>query len=358
MTKRAEHLAGRAQGAWRQLWGDASQATKRAMLHLSIVPPPLRVVLDVTDSCNLRCPTCSKWRSCALQPELGLEQWQLALGKLAGQPLLREVVVSGGEPFTRGDILEILAAAKGQQFKVTVISNGWMLREALLEQLEAIGVDMLTVSLNSLSAQVHDGTRGAQGSHGRIMSLVKAWQARPRRISLSLATVVMELYVHELTQLAEFAWQNHLAGIAFQVLAPPQAHYAFAGAQSMPQEASDWHARDPLWVSNITALRTHTKKLLQLQARGCPVLNPPSQLRRMPLYSERPDTVRDWPCLGTLSRLYVDPFGDVRLCYGFPPVGNILRDDPRALWRSAAAQEVRRASRSCTRLCRMLNNNL
>jgi MoaA/NifB/PqqE/SkfB family radical SAM enzyme len=355
---RAEHLAKRAQGAWRQLWGDATQATKQAILRLGMVPPPLRVVLDVTDSCNLRCPTCSKWQSTAVQPELGLEQWQLALRKLAGLPLLREIVVSGGEPFTRGDILAILAAAKGQQFKVTVISNGWLLGEALLEQLEDIGVDMLTVSLNSLSAQVHDGTRGRQGSHGRIMGLVQSWQTRPRRMGLSLATVVMEPNVHELTRLAAFAWETNLAGIAFQVLVPPQAHYAFAGAQSMPQEASDWHARDPLWVTNITALREQTQKLLHLQARGCPVHNPPSQLRRMPAYFERPGAVRDWPCLGTLSRLYVDPFGELRLCYGFPPVGNIQRDNPGALWRGASAQKVRLASLRCTRMCRMLNNNL
>jgi hypothetical protein len=108
----------------------------------------------------------------------------------------------------------------------------------------------------------------------------------------------------------------------------------------------------------VDALHQQVEELLAMQRRGHRIVNPPSQLRRFSLYYERPEAVRRAPCLGTLSRMYVDPYGDVRLCYGFPPIGNVLDGDPRALWRSEAAQRIRVASRRCTRLCRMLNNNL
>jgi hypothetical protein len=354
----ASRRSGRIRGARLQGWGEASQAAKRTLQRLGIGLPPLRAVLDVTDRCNLRCPTCSKWRSSPARPELGQEAWELILSKLAGVLLFRELVVSGGEPFTRDDIFDILATAKRHNFKVLVISNGWLLSEAVLQRLEDIGVDGLTVSLNSLSADVHDRSRGALGSHERIMRFVQTWQGWPRRTGLSLATVIMEPNVGELERLASFAWEGHFGGIAFQVLAPPQAHYPFADDPCMPPQDSGWPVGDPLWVRDLGTLGGQVQRLLQMQAQGCPVVNPPVQLRRMVDYYAHPETVCAWPCLGTQSRIYVDPYGDVRLCYGFPPLGNLLRDDPRALWRSQGAASIRRASRSCDRLCRMLNNNL
>ncbi|MGD2146583.1 MAG: hypothetical protein PVH41_07820 [Anaerolineae bacterium] len=78
---------------------ELTQATKKALSRLGIVPPPLQVQLDITDRCNLQCPTCSKSMVPASAEELPLEQWLEVLHKIRTVPLLGEVSIGGGEPF-------------------------------------------------------------------------------------------------------------------------------------------------------------------------------------------------------------------------------------------------------------------
>ena len=332
--------------------------SKRAMFRLGIVPPPFRISIDITDRCNLRCPTCSKWRRPPSTEELSLDQWKLALERLRGVPLLREIAIAGGEPFTRPDCLRIIEHAKTQGFRTLLISNGWFVDEEHLRMIEGVGLDTLMISLNSLVRSVHDESRGTRGSHERIMDLLEMWQGQAGGTRLSLLTIVLESNCGELAELARFAGRAGLAGIMYQVLLPTEVHYCFAAEHSMPTPAATWYEDNPLWVENLPTLRRQIGKLLELQAAGYPILNPPSQLERFTTYYEDPGRAASVPCLGTVSRLHIDPLGQMRLCYGYPPIGHILQDDPRQAWRGKQARQIRQASRTCALPCRMLNCNL
>jgi len=351
-------LTGKLRGTANRTRGEVTQMSKRAMLRLGIVPPPFRVSIDITDRCNFRCPTCSKWRHPPSPEELTLDQWQLVLDRLRGVPLLREITIAGGEPFMRADVLQIIGLAEERVFRTHLISNGWLVDEGLLREAEDIGLDTLMISLNSLAESVHDDSRGKAGSHDRIMGLVEAWRAGDRRTKLCLSTVVLEPNCGELASLARFAADKGLTGIMFQVLLPTEVHYCFAAEPSMPPPAAAWHENDPLWVRSLNTLRSQVTELLVLQGKGYPIFNPPSQLRRFVTYYEDPRRAATTPCLGTLSRLHIDPVGQMRLCYGYPPIGSILHEDPRQAWRGEQARQLRRASRECARPCRMLNCNL
>lgn len=337
---------------------EAIQVSKRAMLRVGFVPPPFRIQIDITDRCNFRCPTCTKWKASQSTRELRTDEWRTVFEKIRNVPLLREVTIGGGEPFTRKDIFDILRFAKRQDLYTVLISNGWLVDGYVLEKLARIGVDRLMVSLNSLSETVHDQSREAHGSYKRIIDLVESWRGQPQTLDLCLAAVIMEPNCGELSLLANFAREKRLSGIIFQVLAPEEAHYPFSRVSQMPESVHAWYTDNPLWVRNIHLLRREIQNLLRFKRKGFPIINPVSQLRNFPLYYETPDAVREMPCLGTLSTLYIDPFGDIRLCYGYPPIGNILRDNPREVWRSNRALRIRLEAKKCTRLCRLLNNNL
>jgi len=272
-------------------------------------------------------------------------------------PLLREITIGGGEALIRKDIFDILRFSKKQDLYTVLISNGWRVDRYVLEQLARIGVDRLMVSLNSLKETVHDESREAPGSYKRIMDLIESWRGQSQTLDLCLATVIMEPNCRELSLLASFAREKGLSGIIFQVLASEEAHYPFSITPQMPQSVHAWYTDNPLWVRNIDILRREIQNLLRLKNKGFSIINSVSQLRRFPLYYEAPEAVRKLPCLGTLSTLYIDPFGDIRLCYGYPPIGNILRDNPRQVWRSNRARRLRLEAKKCNRLCRLLNNN-
>jgi len=351
-------LTGKLRGAANRARGDATQMSKRAMLRLGIVPPPFRVSIDITDRCNFQCPTCSKWHHPPSPEELSLDQWQLVLDRLRGVPLLGEIAIGGGEPFVRADVLQVVELARERGFRTHLISNGWLVDESLLRDAEQAGLDTLMISLNSLTASIHDDSRGKTGSHERIMGLVEAWAAGEHKTKLCLSTIVIEANCGELAGLARFAQEKGISGIMYQVLLPTEVHYSFCATPSMPQLDAAWHEHHPLWVRSLPTLEQQISDLLELRAEGLPILNPTAQLRRFVTYYEDPRRAAVTPCLGTLSRLHIDPLGEMRLCYGYPPIGNILRDDPRQAWRGGQAKQIRQASTECTRPCRMLNCNL
>jgi sulfatase maturation enzyme AslB (radical SAM superfamily) len=357
MTVTRDGVRGKLRGTLRRTWARGTQESKRAMVRLGIVPRPFRISIDITDRCNFRCPTCSKWRHPPPPHELGLEEWRIALDRLRGFPLLREIAIGGGEPLLHADVLGIIELAHERGFRTTLISNGWLIDQGLLESLERVRLDTLIISLNSLTPSVHDETRGKPGSHDRIMNLVENWCATSRT-QLLFSTIVLEPNCGELVELAQFVRDEDLRGILFQVLLPTEVHYTFSEGASMPPIAGDWTESNPLWVRSLPKLGQEIDALLDLQAKGYPVLNPASQLRRFISYYEDPGRAATVACLGTHFRLHIDPLGDMRLCYGFPPIGNVLRDDPRQAWKNERATQIRSASIDCSRPCRLLNCNL
>jgi MoaA/NifB/PqqE/SkfB family radical SAM enzyme len=272
-------------------------------------------------------------------------------------PLMNEVTIGGGEPFARPDILEILESAKAQGFYTVVISNGWNITPDTMRELDRLGVNRLIMSLNSLRGSVHDKTRLAPGSGGHVLELIEAWRSF-RKPELAIVALVTEDNVGELAELAQFVRERGMQGLTLQALAPSETHYAFGRYDTMPPLAPDWYKDNPAWVRSLDILRAQLAELLSLKRAGVPVFNPRWQLKRMDAYYENPQSILGVPCVGPVSTMHVDPFGNIRLCYGLRPIGNALRDSPRAIWRSAAARAQRREKRSCDQICRILNGNL
>ena len=239
-----------------------------------------------------------------------------------------------------------------------VTTNGSLLDESLSRDVFATGVDRLMVSLNSLVEESHDRSRGFSGSFARIMAAIELWAREPRETDLCLAAVITEENCGELSELAEFTVSKGLNGIIFQVLAHDDAHYAFGETESMPNVPKDWPDKHPQWVRDHDKLNREIDNLLKQKRSGYPIINSVWHLRQMKKYYAIPDVCRGIPCLGPFTTFYIDPYGDVRLCYGYPPVGNLMHDEPKKLWYGDAARAIRRQVRSCRRLCRMLNNNL
>jgi MoaA/NifB/PqqE/SkfB family radical SAM enzyme len=336
---------------------DAAQGVKRTLIRTGLAPAPFRIKVAVTDRCNFRCPTCQKWKGARPEEELSAAQWKNILQRIRGLPLMNELTIGGGEPFARPDIFNILASAKAEGFYTVVISNGQNITPDTMRELARLGVNRLILSLNSVRASVHDKTRLALGSGGRVLGLIDAWRS-VRKPELAIETLVMEDNVGELADLARFVRESGIQGLILQALTPSETHYAFAQYAVMPPLATDWHKGNPAWVSSLDVLRAQLKELLSLKRAGAAVFNPTWQLKCMAAYYENPQSILGIPCVGPVSVMHLDPFGNIRLCFGLPPIGNALRDSPREVWRSAGARAQRRAKRSCDQICRILNGNL
>lgn len=107
--------------------------------------------------CNMRCGHCGS--SCAepLSDELNTEE-ALDLCDQIAQLGLRWITLSGGEPLTRKDLPELVKRLSGNGVAVNLITNGWLLKPELAEQLKENGISTVAISIDG-TEEIHDGIR-------------------------------------------------------------------------------------------------------------------------------------------------------------------------------------------------------
>ena len=127
---------------------------------------------DITSKCNLRCSHCSVaglYFSGQRYHELKLAEKLVVLDNMA-QGGVRYVSLLGGEPLTlRKDLLAVIAHAKKLGMSVGIVTNGILLVEETCRALVDIGLDKITVSIESTKADQHDSIRG-QGNFERLVA--------------------------------------------------------------------------------------------------------------------------------------------------------------------------------------------
>jgi Fe-coproporphyrin III synthase len=121
------------------------------------------VVWNCTLTCNLRCIHCYSASEARTYPnELTTAEAKAMIDGLAAfrVPVL---LVSGGEPLVRPDILELAAYAKDRGIRVTFSSNGTLITEQTVAAMKAIGVSYIGISFDGVK-EVHDRFRAKEGA--------------------------------------------------------------------------------------------------------------------------------------------------------------------------------------------------
>jgi MoaA/NifB/PqqE/SkfB family radical SAM enzyme len=326
---------------------------RQFMYYSNFSPMPFRIQVDLTDRCNFLCPTCSKWK---VKPgeEMSALEWRNVFMKLRNKTLTGRISFGGGEVTLREDLFDIIRYAKEAGLSVSMVTNGFLLTDEMLREFEKVGLDGLVISLNGVNRETHDPTRGVKGSFDKIMSVLS--RVNQFNLKINIETIILGTNIEEIVPLAKLVKKKNLYGIHYQCFADVNAHYALIKGK-MPSAPDDWYKKNELWIKDPTRAAAVIRQLIQMQGAGYPILNPTDQLRKMIQYYTAPQSVKEIKCLGGISTFYVDPYGDVRLCYGFEPIGNIKFKEPLGLWNSSKAREIRRKTKQCDNMCRLLNNN-
>lgn len=124
------------------------------------------VVLAVTYRCNSRCRMCNIWKRQDFTGEFKPED----LNNLPAD--LRDINLTGGEPFLRPDLPEIVKVANRRcpKAKIVISSNGFAseLIAAQMEKILAIKPDIgVAISLDG-AGEAHDRIRGIDGGFDKV----------------------------------------------------------------------------------------------------------------------------------------------------------------------------------------------
>jgi len=128
------------------------------------------VAWETTGACNLACVTC-RAAADSERPGTGEPDTAAALRLIdaiaaVGRPLL---ILTGGEPLLRPDILELAAAATARGLRVVLSTNATLLDRRWVTQLRAAGVQALAISLDASTPEVNDRVRGMNGAFDRAL---------------------------------------------------------------------------------------------------------------------------------------------------------------------------------------------
>lgn len=169
---------------------------------------PFIVIWEVTRACQLACRHCRADAITRRDPkELTTDEGKALLDDLAAYgPPRPMVVLTGGDPFERPDLAELVAY--GTSIGLHVASSPSvtprLTRESLVELRDA-GVAAVSLSLDGATAATHDGFRGIPGVYDA--TLAAAQTVRSLGIRLQINTTVTADNVHELPDV--LAWVAH-----------------------------------------------------------------------------------------------------------------------------------------------------
>ena len=141
------------------------------------VEPPFLVAFNLTRRCNLTCAHCyldAGIRRDGTPDELTTAEVCDLLDGIAAMSDETMVVLTGGEPLLRPDILDLARHAAGLGLMVVVGTNGMLLSPARVAALQRAGVQAVGISLDSLDPAYHDRFRGRAGAWAKTMAGIDA----------------------------------------------------------------------------------------------------------------------------------------------------------------------------------------
>ncbi|WP_371228122.1 pyrroloquinoline quinone biosynthesis protein PqqE [Roseovarius sp. 2305UL8-3] len=166
-------------------------------------PPPIAMLAELTHRCPLACPYCSNpTEMLTRDAELDTETWADLFRQAAAMGVL-QLHMSGGEPASRRDIVELMQAAHDAGLYTNLITSGIGLTPKRLDELEAAGMDHIQLSLQGTNADLADWIGGYKGGFDRKMAV--AGEIKSRGIPLTLNAVMHRHNLNDLEQTIEMA---------------------------------------------------------------------------------------------------------------------------------------------------------
>jgi pyrroloquinoline quinone biosynthesis protein E len=295
---------------------------------------PLGLLAELTHRCPLACPYCSN--PLALEnraDELDTATWARVFREAAGMGVL-QVHLSGGEPASRRDLVEIVAAACDAGLYTNLITSAIGLDATRLERLKAAGLDHVQLSIQDVDAESADHIAAYQGAHTRKVAFARSV------VELGLAFTVNAV-IHR-------ANIDHVAAIVEMAASLGAGRVEVAHAQYYGWALRNRDALMPTREQVTVAMREVERIGPQYQGRLVIDLVVPDY------YARRPKA-----CVGGWARrsLNVTPSGRVLPCHAAETIPGLafwsVRDWPlAAIWRDSPAFQAFRGTEWMPEPCR------
>jgi radical SAM protein with 4Fe4S-binding SPASM domain len=173
------------------------------MRHVDTSQRPVVFIWELTQACELSCEHCRADAQPRRHPdELTTAEGKELLENLRDFGENQLVVLSGGDPCKREDLVELVEYGTDRGLSMTLTPSGTdELSRETIEDLAAAGLKRLALSIDGPDPGSHDDFRGEDGSFEQTMRAAQA--ATDASLSLQINTTVCQRTVEDLPEMAD-----------------------------------------------------------------------------------------------------------------------------------------------------------
>jgi MoaA/NifB/PqqE/SkfB family radical SAM enzyme len=295
----------------------------------------------INEHCNVKCRYCEYWRLKHYVQEMSIEEWQNALRSIKDFVGTFSINFSGGEPFIKPGFIDLLTWCNRNGISAGVTTNGSALTPRNAAKVAAADPFNVNISVDGPSADLHDYLRGYSGLFKKLSDgighLLAERKRQGKNFPIIIKPTVNSKNFRLMPELVEWAVATGVSCVQMQ-----------------PMERWTPETYDELWIEEpeLSHLERVIERLIEMQRNGAPILTPPKILHLFPDHfrgQKAPPEVM--PCRVGLRDFFIHTDGQVQVCLHYPSIGNIREQTACEIWYGPKAQEIRRKTVACDRLC-------
>lgn len=286
----------------------------------------------VTYRCNARCTMCNRYK-CPSKPEE-----ELSIETIKKLPKMYFTNITGGEPFIREDLPDIVRELYKKSDRIVISTNGFFTDRIikLCEEFPNVGI---RISIEGLE-ETNNKIRGLQDGYNKGYSTLKKL-VEMNHPDVGFGMTVQDANAKDLVPLYQ---KSNELNMEFATASLHNSFY-FVEAKNIIKDRMMVGKEFEKLVNELLNSNSPKKWFRAYFNHG--LINYIFGQKRL------------LPCDMAFDTFFIDPYGDVMPCNGTKDkevMGNLNEQTWEELWNSEQAEKVRNKVRNCDRQCWMIGS--
>lgn len=173
---------------------------------------PLRVSINISRKCNLRCKHCLSDSGNKDSDELTTKELFNLIDQMQKSGSFY-LAIGGGEPLFRDDIFKVIEYARKNFIAVSIITNALLIDEELAKKLSSLDLVTITISIDGTEKH-HDHIRG-KGNFKKAIENIKILRKYCKKTKIAMRVTINRLNQNDFSELIKLAEKLKLDFIRF-----------------------------------------------------------------------------------------------------------------------------------------------
>lgn len=286
----------------------------------------------VTYRCNARCTMCNRYKAPSKPDE------EISVETIKKLPKMYFTNITGGEPFIREDLADIVRELYKKSDRIVISTNGFFTDRIikLCEEFPNVGIRISIEGLEQTNNEIRGLNDGFNKGYSTLKKLVEM-----KHPDVGFGMTVQDKNAKDLVALYDLS--NEM-GMEFATASLHNSFY-FVEAKNIIHDRPMVAQEFENLINKLLASKSPKKWFRAYFNHG--LINY--------IYGQK----RLLPCDMAFDTFFIDPYGDVMPCNGTKcknVMGNLNEQSWEELWNSEKAENVRNVVRHCSRNCWMIGS--